>query len=131
MKINKSSRLLGGKACSIKQNREETRTKVAVASAIDCDRDLIRYCRTGTYARSQIDEILAFLLRTTLHQEKAVSNSTVAYENHRSDKDDGTNRTWASFKEETCQVQRHKHRVVVQQKQVRRAWNEKKRQKPL
>lgn len=128
MEINTPSRLLGGKACSIEQNREETRTKVAVPSAIDCDRDLICY----SYVRSQSNRRNTCIsLRTTLHQEQAVSNSTVAYENHRSDEDDGTNRTGASFKEETCQVQRHKHRVVVQQKQVRWAWNEKKRQKPL
>lgn len=64
------------------------------------------------------------LLRTTFREEKTVSNSTVAYKNHRCDENDRTNRTGASFEEETRQVQGHEHRMIVQQKQVRRSWNE-------
>lgn len=84
-----------------------------------------------TYVRYQKHEMLELLGCTTLHKKQTVSDSTVAYENHRSNENDCTNRTRASFKEETRQIQRHKHRMVVQQKQVRWAWNKKKRQKPL
>lgn len=84
---------------------------------------------TSWHAASQMNEIHKYLLlRTTFREEKTVSNSTVAYKNHRSDENDGTNCAGASFEEETRQVKGHEHRMIVQQKQVRRAWNEQKRQ---